>query len=61
MQLEGAYLVEITIAVEYVDKKEDPLLQIVRTHQHNIAQQCYRQLDSSIQNYREKQDKYRTE
>jgi hypothetical protein len=38
MQLEGAYLVEITIAVKYVDTKEDPFLQVVRTHQLNIAQ-----------------------
>jgi hypothetical protein len=37
MQLEGTYLVEITKAVEYVGRKEDPLLQIVRTHQHNIS------------------------
>jgi hypothetical protein len=33
-QLQGAYLVEITKAVEYVGRKEDPLLQIVRIHQH---------------------------
>ena len=35
MQLE-AYAVEITKLVEYVDWKEDPLIQIVRTYQHNI-------------------------
>ena len=35
MQLEAAHAVEITKLVEYVDKKEDPLIQIVRTHQHN--------------------------
>ena len=32
MQLEA---VEITKLVEYVDRKEDPLIQVVRTHQHN--------------------------
>ena len=36
MQLEEAYAIEITKLVEYADSKEDPLIQIVRTHQHNI-------------------------
>jgi len=36
MQLEEAYAVEITKMVKYVDRKEDPLIQIVRTHQYNI-------------------------
>ena len=36
MQLEEANLVEITKLVEYVDRKEDPLVHIVRMHQHNI-------------------------
>ena len=35
MQLEAAQAVEITKLVEYVDRKEDPLIQVVRTHQHN--------------------------
>jgi hypothetical protein len=35
MQLEAAHVVEITKLVEYVDRKEDPLIHIVRTHQHN--------------------------
>ena len=35
MQLEVAEAVEITKLVEYVDRKEDPLIQVVRTHQHN--------------------------
>ena len=35
MQLEAAYAVEITKLVEYVDRKEDPLIQVIRTHQHN--------------------------
>ena len=35
MQLEAAHAVEITKLVGYVDRKEDPLIQIVRTHQHN--------------------------
>ena len=34
MQLEEAYAVEITKSVEYVDSKQYPLIQIVRTHQH---------------------------
>ena len=35
MQLEAANVVEITKLAEYVDRKEDPLIQVVRTHQHN--------------------------
>jgi len=35
MQLEAAQAVEIIKLVEYVDRKEDPLIQVVRTHQHN--------------------------
>ena len=35
MQLEAAHAVEITKLAEYVDRKEDPLIQIVTTHQHN--------------------------
>ena len=34
-QLEAAHTIEITKLVEYVDRKEDPLIQVVRTHQHN--------------------------
>jgi hypothetical protein len=36
MQLEENYAVEIIKLVKYVDRKEDPLIQIVRKHQHNI-------------------------
>jgi len=35
MQLEAAHAVEITKLVEYVERKEDPLIQVVRTHQYN--------------------------
>ena len=35
MQLESAHTVEITKLVEYADRKEDPLIQVVRTHKHN--------------------------
>jgi hypothetical protein len=34
MQVEGAYIAETLNLVEYVESK-DPLIQIVRTHQHN--------------------------
>jgi hypothetical protein len=33
MQLEAAHAIEITKLAEYVDRKEDPLIQVVRTHQ----------------------------
>ena len=32
MQSEAAHAVEITKLVNYVDRKEDPLIQVVRTH-----------------------------
>ena len=35
MQLEAAHAIEITKLMEYVDRKEDPLIQVVRTHQNN--------------------------
>ena len=35
MQLEAAHAVEITKLMEYVEGKEDPLIQVVRTHQNN--------------------------
>ena len=36
MQLEAAHAVEITKLMEYVDRKEDPLIQVVRT-QHQLS------------------------
>jgi len=35
MQLEAAHAIEITKLVDYVDRKEDILIQVVRTHQKN--------------------------
>jgi len=52
MQLEAAQAVEITKLVEYVDRKEDPLIQVVRIHQHNIAStvlQTARRLKTEVQ------------
>jgi len=50
MQLEEAYAVEIKKLVEYVDRKQDPLKQIVRTHQHNSAvSKTARRLKSEVQ------------
>jgi hypothetical protein len=36
MQLEEHYVVEITKLMEYVDSKEDPLIQMFKTHQNSI-------------------------
>ena len=36
MQLEAAHAVEITKLVEYVDRKKDPLIQVVRT-KHRLS------------------------
>jgi hypothetical protein len=37
MQIEGAYITEVTKLREYVEHSEDALMQIVRTHQHNTS------------------------
>ena len=55
MQLEASHAVEITKLMEYVDRKEDPLIQVVEHINTTPTQQCYRQLDASRQKYREKQ------
>jgi hypothetical protein len=57
MQLEEAYIIEITKLMEYVDSTEDPLRQIFRTHQTTLNQQRYRQPEVSGQNCRKEQDK----
>jgi hypothetical protein len=35
MEVEGTYLIEVTKLMEYVESKEDSLVQILRTHLHN--------------------------
>jgi len=35
MQTERDYTAEVVKLMEYVERKEDPLIQIVRTHQHH--------------------------
>jgi len=52
IQLEEAYTVQITKLVEYVDRKEDPLIQTVRMHQHSINSavlQTARHLKTAVQ------------
>jgi hypothetical protein len=57
MQLETAHAAEITKLVEYVDRKEDPLIQIVSTHQSNIEAAVLQTPRRVKQRYREKQKK----
>jgi hypothetical protein len=40
MQVEGGCIAETVSLVEYVESKEDPLIQIVRRHQHNTNSAC---------------------
>jgi len=50
--LEATHAVEITKLVEYVDRKENPLIQVVRTHQHNTDSavlQTARRLKTEVQ------------
>jgi predicted RNA-binding protein with RPS1 domain len=52
MHLEEAYAVEITKTVECVERKEDPLMQIFRTHQHafySAVLQTARRLKTEVQ------------
>ena len=52
MQLEAAHVVEITKLAEYVDRKEDPLIQVDRTHQHktnSVVLQRARCLKTEVQ------------
>jgi hypothetical protein len=37
MQIEGAYITKVIKLKEYVEHADDPLMQIVRTHQHNTS------------------------
>jgi hypothetical protein len=37
MQIEGAYITEVIKLKEYVEHTDDPLMQIVRSHQHNTS------------------------
>jgi len=55
-QLQEAWVVEISKLMECVDSKKNPLIQIVRTHQHNTDTTVL-QTEASSQNYREEQDK----
>jgi hypothetical protein len=36
-QIEGAYIAEVMKLMEYEERKEDPLIKIVRTHQHHTS------------------------
>jgi iron-sulfur cluster repair protein YtfE (RIC family) len=52
MQLEEAYVIEITKLMEYVDSTEDPLIQTARTHQNNTKSatvQTARSLGTELQ------------
>jgi len=52
MQLEAVHAVEITKLAEYVDRKEDPLIHVVRTHQQNtvsVVLQAARCLKTEVQ------------
>ena len=56
-QLEAAHAVDITKLVEYVERKEDQLIQVVRTHQNNTNSavlQTARYLKTEVQRERRK-------
>jgi hypothetical protein len=37
MQIDGAYITEVVKLKDYMEHTEDPLMQIVRTRQHNTS------------------------
>ena len=51
-----AYAVQITKLLECVDRKEDPLIQIVRLHQHVINSAVLQTAGCLKQKYRGEQD-----
>jgi len=59
MQLEAARAIGITKLVEYVDRKEDPLTHVVRTHQvitDSAVLQTARYLKTEVQKERKKNE-----
>jgi hypothetical protein len=46
MQIEGVYITEIIRLEKYVEHKEDPLIQIVRTHQRNTNSALFQTVSS---------------
>jgi hypothetical protein len=61
MQIEGSYTAEVMKLMEYVDRKEDPLIQIVRTHQHHTNSTHLKQLKILRNLFKVKQSKPETQ
>jgi len=57
MQLEAVHAVKITKLVDYVDRKEDPLIQVIRTHQHNTDSAVLQMARCLKTKYRKKPEK----
>jgi hypothetical protein len=57
MQMEGAYKAETIKLVEYVERKEDPPIQIVRTHQYSTNSHYFKQLRNLRNPFKVKQSK----
>jgi hypothetical protein len=52
MQLEATHAVAIRKLVDYVERKEDPLIPVVRTHQHiadSAVLQTVRRLKTEVE------------
>jgi hypothetical protein len=49
MLTEGAYVTEVMKLMEYVESKEDSLIQIVRTHQHSTLFQTVKNVKKSLE------------
>ena len=58
MQFEADHAKEFAKLAEYVDRKEDPLIQVVRTHQHNTNSSVLQTARCLRQKYRKKQEKW---
>lgn len=55
--LEEAYVLEIIKLAKYVESKVDPLVRIVRTHQHETNSYILRMLETERYNYKKEQDR----
>jgi hypothetical protein len=53
MQIEGASITEVIKLKEYVEHTDDPLMQIVRTHQHKTSSTLFHTATSLQKMYSE--------
>jgi hypothetical protein len=58
-QIEAGYITETTELAEYIERSEDPLLQVVRAHQHNANSSLLHAVHKYEKNTKDKWEKKR--